>query len=468
MRALAIRAPRSLTARVLLVATTWAIVALIVIAFTILQLYRQSAESAFVELLRAQLYNVIDSISVSANGSLVGAPQLGDLRFTQPQSGWYWIVEPLGDFTAAPIISISLGVGSVAFVPVGEVAFDARYQRAYPSSDSFGNAVFVVETEVELDEEGRAARFRIVGNRDATEADIARFSRQLVISLVLFGIGSLLVNAGAILFGLKPLDAARRALERIRAGESTRLEGEFPREIAPLAEEVNALIESNRRIVERARMQVGNLAHSLKTPIAVLLNEARRMTPEHRDLVETQAGAMQAQVQTYLDRARIVAERGSILTRTEPRPVLQRLVRVMARLNPDLDFSLNIETDAMLAVESQDLEEIVGNLLENAAKFATKSVRVVVAGQTLGRADTGSESNDSPQITIAIEDDGPGLDEAQIAEALKRGRRLDETKPGTGLGLSIVREITGEYDGMLSLSRGAGGGLKAMVTLPAV
>jgi len=232
-----------------------------------------------------------------------------------------------------------------------------------------------------------------------------------------------------------------------------------------LAHEINALIESNRRIVERARMQVGNLAHSLKTPIAVLLNEARTLDNQHGDLLRSQVDAMQAQVQSYLSRARIAAQRGSILARAEAEPALERLIRVMRRLNPDKAFELDLhQPGTLLAMEQQDLEEVVGNLLENAARFADK--RIVV------RMTTGSHPSSDPDITrrawieLTVEDDGPGLEPDQITEALKRGRRLDESRPGTGLGLSIVSEVVSEYHGKFTLSRSELGGLKATLLLP--
>ncbi|MDO9417989.1 ATP-binding protein [Pararhizobium sp.] len=459
-------ATRSLTARVLLLATIWAVVALIVIALVISELYRQGSERGFQDLLRAQLYNVINSISVNDQGKLAGSPQLGDLSFSQPQTGWYWIVEPIGKFDTPPLYSTSLGAGKLPIPSPEQAPFNARYERFYTARDSFKNDVEVAETEVVLDVKGSTARFRVAGNRNELERDIENFTQSLYIALAVFGVGSVGVNALAILFGLKPLDRARRALEKIRGGESERLDGEFPREIQPLATEVNALIDSNRRIIERARMQVGNLAHSLKTPIAVLLNEARVLDKPHGDLVKTQAEAMQMQVQSYLNRARIAAQRDSVLARAEVEPLLERLIRVMRRLNPDKDFKLDIAPGLVLAMEQQDVEETVGNLLENAARFAARNVRLRAALAAEG--EQGSDPARQQWIVIRIEDDGPGLEPDQILEAMKRGKRLDESAPGTGLGLSIVSEITGEYQGTLSLSRAQSGGLAARLVLPGV
>ncbi len=459
---------RSLTARVLMLATLWSALALVVIALVISTLYRQSAERAFTDLLRAQLYNVINSVTIDPDNNLVGNPQLGDLRYSQPQTGWYWIIEPLGTFAAGALSSPSLGVSKIAVPSILAVPFNNRYERFYPVTDAFGNNVLVAETEVVLDSEGRAARFRVAGNLDAMEDDIRLFDRSLYISLAVFGVGSLVVNGGAILFGLRPLDRARRALEKIRRGEAERLEGEFPREVMPMVNEINALIESNRRIVDRARMQVGNLAHSLKTPLAVLLNEARMLGEAHRELVTSQTEAMQAQVQSYLNRARIAAQRESVLVRTEAEPVLERLVRVMRRLNPDTRFDLKVAPAAVLAMEQQDVEETVGNLLENAARFCRTGVWITVRPTTDKRTHENAEGGRRTWLEVAIEDDGPGLDSDQVNEAMKRGRRLDESRPGAGLGLSIVSEIAAEYQGSFELERGRMGGLRATLLLPSV
>ncbi|MCX8998451.1 HAMP domain-containing histidine kinase [Rhizobiaceae bacterium BDR2-2] len=456
----------SLTARVLLLATLWSALALVGISFAISKLYRESTERGFNDILRAQLYNVINAISINDQQAITGTPQLGDLRFSQPGSGWYWVVEPLGNFSTPALVSSSLGVSGLAVPSVLEAPFDRRYERFYALRDSSGNRVQVAETEVILDGEGRAARFRVTGNLAVVEEQIADFSRSLHVALAVFGFGSLLLNGLAILYGLKPLDRARAALGKVRNGEAERLEGDFPREIQPLANEMNALIDSNRRLVERARMQVGNLAHSLKTPIAVLLNEATLIEKQQGDVVRAQAEAMQAQVQTYLHRARIAAQRESVLARTEVDPVIERLVRVMRRLNPDTHFELAIaQSGLMLAMEQQDVEEVVGNLIENAARYAVR--RVDISAEPV-EAEEGDGQGKRHWIELLVEDDGPGLDSGQIEKALKRGTRLDESKPGTGLGLSIVREIAGEYHGTLTLSRGDGGGLKARLLLPAV
>ena len=459
------RQPRSLAARVLVIASAWAVIALFVIGILILTLYRNGTERGFRDLLRAQLYNVINSVSLDENGRLEGTPQLGDLRFSQPGSGWYWIVDIVGDNPPDKLASVSLGDRTLAIPSTDVAPFNERYERIYAAQDSTGQEELVAETEVLLGDNGEIARFRVAGAMADLNADVSAFSRQLILFLVIFGLGSLLVNAIAILFGLRPLDRIRRSLEEIRAGKTESLEGSFPREIAPLTGEVNALIENNRRIIERARMQVGNLAHSLKTPIAVLLNESRAMEPDQARLVHEQATAMQNQVQHYLDRARIAAQQNSVLVRTDTEKTLQRLMRVMERLNPDTEFELHLpDNPPNLAMEQHDVEEILGNMLENAGKWAAGKVRVRVVVDRSVPDVAGSESRSS--LAISVEDDGPGMDDDQLAEAVKRGRRLDESKPGTGLGLSIIKEISEEYKGSVKLGRSELGGLRVTVHLP--
>ncbi|WP_292248272.1 ATP-binding protein, partial [Mesorhizobium sp.] len=232
-------------------------------------------------------------------------------------------------------------------------------------------------------------------------------------------------------------------------------DGRFPAEIEPLANETNALIENNKRIVERSRTQVGNLAHSLKTPLAVLLNEGRALGGAKGQLIAEQAASMQKQVDHYLQRARVAAQRDSVVYRTPVTPLVQRMVRVLQKLKPEIKLTLSLPAaEIIFGGEREDLEELLGNLLDNALKWAKGAVAVSVApvpGVGL--------------FEISIEDDGPGIPEDKAREALKRGRRLDETKPGTGLGLAIVADLVNEYGGVLALERSAIGGLKAVVRL---
>jgi len=452
--------PRSLAFRVIAFSTIWAVVALIVIYTVIATLYRQTSERGFESLLSAHLFNLIGSVGVSEPGVLTGGPDLGDLRFSEPNSGWYWAVEPVSQGLSGSLRSLSM-TEVLPSPSTTEVPFNSSFQRNYRMDGIAGEEIEVLESEFVLDAKNRIARFRVMGNRTELENEIGIFDRRLLTYLSLFGFGMIAINAIAILLGLRPLNRVSAALAMVREGTAQRLDGRFPAEIEPLANETNALIDNNKRIVERSRTQVGNLAHSLKTPLAVLLNEGRALGGVKGKLITDQASAMQSQVEHYLQRARVAAQRDSVVYRTPVAPVLQRMVRVMGKLNPDTELALVLPSDDILfGGEREDLEEVVGNLLENAMKWAKGNVRVSSA--------PASQQSGPGVFSIMIEDDGPGIPEEKAREALKRGRRLDETKPGTGLGLAIVADLVNEYGGKLMLERSSLGGLNAIVHLRSV
>ena len=452
--------PRRLTFRVVLFSSVWAIIALVVIATVISTLFRQVSERGFDNVLSAHLFNLIASVSATEDGRLVGSPNLGDLRFSEPLSGWYWSVEPISTALRNQLRSSSL-VMPVRSPSTADVQFDRNFQRSYVEEGPGGEQIEVLEAEVVLDQLDRIARFRVMGNRSELEREISDFAGRLYAYLGIFGLGMIAINVFAILIALRPLGSIRSALANIRAGTAERLSGPFPAEIAPLAEETNALIESNRRIIERARTQVGNLAHSLKTPLAVLMNEGRALGGEQGALITGHTEAMQKQIDHYLQRARAAAQRSTLAARSPVNQTLARMARVAEKLNPDKKLQTTMpDTEVVFAGEREDLEEIIGNLLENAMKWADRNV--VLSLQPLRPADSRGLG-----FRVLIEDDGPGIPEDQARQALKRGRRLDESKPGTGLGLAIAADLVKEYGGTLALERSRLGGLRAEVVLPA-
>ena len=265
-------------------------------------------------------------------------------------------------------------------------------------------------------------------------------------------------------YGLKPMNALRAELNAIREGRADRLVGGYPEEIEPVARELNLLIEANAAIVDRSRTQVGNLAHALKTPLSVLTNEANIHKGQLAAKILEQAGVMRDQVSLYLDRARRAARAHSLGSATQVGAVVDAIVRTLLRIHHDKGIKVDVAcpTSARFLGEQQDLEEMIGNLLDNAFKWASRSIAVNVAQQQT--AGDGTRA----WIELSVEDDGPGLPADRRGEALKRGRRLDETKPGSGLGLSIVSETASMYNGRIRLDASSLGGLKAVLSLPAV
>jgi signal transduction histidine kinase len=277
-------------------------------------------------------------------------------------------------------------------------------------------------------------------------------------------VGLLLTTMFQVRFGLAPLARISQGLAAIRSGTAERLEGEFPVEIAPLARETNALLESNREIVDRARTHVGNLAHALKTPLSVIVNEA---TARGQDplaaKVREQAGLMCDQITRHLERARIAARATMIGTATEVPPVVTALARTMEKIHRDRDVAIDIDAlrPARFRGERQDLEEMVGNLVDNACKWA--NARVAIEGVP----EPAVPPTVVPRLRVIVDDDGPGLSPAERAQVAQRGERLDESKPGSGLGLSIVVELAQLYGGKLILGTAPIGGLRAELVLPA-
>jgi signal transduction histidine kinase len=262
-------------------------------------------------------------------------------------------------------------------------------------------------------------------------------------------------------FGLAPLKRITDSLDAIRSGSAERLAGEFPEEIAPLARETNALIETNKEIVERARTHVGNLAHALKTPLSEMVNEAsaRPRDPLAEKVLE-QADIMRDQVARHLERARLAARLTVVGSLTEVSPVITALARTMEKIHRDRGIAIEVRADeqARFRGERQDLEEMIGNLVDNACKWATSRVAIEVV----------RESRDDAQVVrIVVDDDGRGLSPSERERVAQRGSRLDETKPGSGLGLSIVVELAGLYGGRLNLGTAPLGGLRAELVLPA-
>ncbi|MEW6018345.1 MAG: sensor histidine kinase, partial [Pseudomonadota bacterium] len=278
--------------------------------------------------------------------------------------------------------------------------------------------------------------------------------------IVLLGVGLVGAVVFQVRFGLRPLFALRREVASVRRGKAERILGTYPVELEPLAQELNALVSHNQDVVERQRTHVGNLAHALKTPLSVMLTEARQ-TPATtegplREVVERQAEVMRQQVDHHLRRARAAARTPGRGERTEVADVLDELARTLSRIFEDkgVDIDWDAEDALYFQGERQDLLEMAGNAMENAAKWCRGRVRV--------RA----EPLNGERLRLTIEDDGPGLPAERHAEVLRRGARLDESAPGSGLGLSIVDELARAYGGDLRLDAARLGGLAVVLELP--
>lgn len=452
----------SLAFRLLASSAAWSILALVVVGIVLTSLFRVSVERAFDARLEDNLTALLASVEFR-DGGLVETEVLGDARYRRPFDGWYWQVRPVDTATTAERRSQSL---QDEWLPLpqdllAQTTMD-RESRFYMSGP-FGRSLRVIEVKTRVPGSAALLSFAISGDSDELETQIDAFNRTVVIALSVLAAGLVAATFLQVRFGLVPLRRLTSELVAIRTGEADLLGEAYPDEIRPVAVELNALLTTNADVVERARTQVGNLAHALKTPLSVITNEADTHDDEFALKVAEQAGVMRDQIELYLDRARRAARAHALGSLTDVRTTLEGLVRTLDRINADraITTELRCAADLRFLGEQQDLEEMVGNLLDNAYKWARARISIRVEAAALP-ADTGRA-----RMVLVVEDDGPGLPQDRREIALQRGRRLDETKPGSGLGLSIVAETAAMYNGSIALDRSPRGGLKVMLTLPA-
>jgi len=460
----------SVALRTGLLSTLWMGAVLVMLVMIAAFFYRDANERNFERLLNAHLYSLIGAVSLSAEGRLQGAPELGDIRYNDPDSGWYWEVSLLNGQETSILKSPSLLGRNIASPPESELGFDANFIRTYRGTGLADEEIVIVESDIVLamqnqeNTQNHLARFRIMGNEAELRNRLDEFWAAMRGYLAAFIVLSALINALMIVLGMKPLSKIKRALGAVRGGKAEHIDLDLPLEIQPMAREMNALLDNQRHMIERFRTQLGNLAHAMKTPLAIIINEVAQQTGKREEsrncLILEQAKLMQAQIQHHLQRAQMAAGRGSLGVYTEIEPVIERLLRVIGKLFPDKKIKTEIEDEQLIfSGSAQDLEEIIGNLLENAGKWAYSTIRMRIGKSKSTPGQTAS-------LQLVIEDDGVGLSEAKMPEALRRGRRLDESVPGSGLGLSIVADLVHEYGGTFQLSRSSLGGLCATITLP--
>ncbi len=472
-------ARNSIQFRLIAAAAIWTLAALAAAGFLLSNVFRDSAERGLDARLKADLENLIAAAEPAVDGTLIVVNNFADPRHDTAFSGWYWQVrdnpafevasEGAGEQPRTFLTSRSLWDQTLMIVPVAD-APQGTIRAGYVGGPEAQELRFI-ERDISFPDltasgtGGEAATgaprgrkhylFTVAADRSATDTEIARFNATLWTGLGVLGFGLVLATLLQVRIGLQPLRRMRDALSQIRSGRTQRLEGEFGAEINPLATELNALVEHNAEIVARARTHVGNLAHALKTPLTILANEAQGHEGALADMVSRQTTAMRRYVDHHLARARAAATAETIGSRTEVEPALDDLVRTLARIHGrrGIDFEATVTGALAFRGERQDFEELAGNLLDNAGKWAVSEVRANAVAR-------------GGRLIVTVEDDGPGLTPEQCARVLEKRERLDESVPGTGLGLGIVRDIARIYGGDLSLSRSELGGLQAELNLP--
>jgi signal transduction histidine kinase len=465
----------SLATRLFVSATLWVVVILLLTGIVLSSVYRQASERAFDRRLNLYLRTLVADVATPDEPLDQQFQSLGEPLFELPLSGWYWQVTRTDGDKPEVRSSRSLWDKKLPKLEDHGVELTAAGIRIGYVDGPEGQTLRMVERPVDLGIDGK---FLVMVAGDASEIfeETRAFDYYLGGTFAALSIVLVLTTIFQVRFGLAPLKRISDSIADIRSGRAERLEGDFPVEIAPLARETNALIDANREIVERARTHVGNLAHAIKTPLSVMVNEAtaRSADPFAAKVLE-QTDVMRDQVAHHLERARIAARLTVIATVTEVAPAIEALRRTMEKIHRDRGITIEVEADAAAKFrgERQDLEEMVGNLVDNACKWARTKVFVealIEQGATArgGAVRTGAAAEDGPKLRIIVDDDGRGLSEAERAQVSRRGQRLDESKPGSGLGLSIVIDLAALYGGSLTLGTAPIGGLRAELVLPGV
>ena len=440
----------SLTRRMLAVAALWIITLLLIGGFALDRALTSSIARNFDGQLNYALTAMIAAGEIGPEGEVRFTRALVDQRFDQPYSGLYYQVS--GGRTD-PFRSRSLW--DRALKP--DLAAPSLGIHAYTSLEFPNEPLRIVERDAVLPGSPVSWRFQVAQSTFQLEQQVAELRKTLTWSLSILGLGLFTLAGLQAAYGLWPLRRISRSIVAIRSGRATRVPTDFPPEIAPLVIELNGLLEHNETQAEEARTHAGNLAHALKTPMSVLANEARVEAPDLSQAVLRETATMKRHVDHHLARARAIGRRGASSARAELWPSLEALRRTIERIHGDRGVVIDIAGDKQLCVrgERQDLEEMLGNLLDNAAKYGGGRVFV-----TVGRGED--------QVDIIVEDDGPGIPAKERARLFERGARLDTNQPGTGLGLAIVRDVAEIYGGSVELGESEDlGGLCVTLRLPA-
>ncbi len=439
----------SLSRRMMLIAAGWILVLLTAGGFALDRALTNLVENNFDEQLEIVQTALIGTAEIGLDGEVRNYRPLGDQRFLEPNSGLYWQISGEGH---EPYPSRSLWDRSL------EVQGDhTDTEPHFYDSDQFtGEPLRIVERTITLPDSDTEWTFTVASAREELDFQLTRIRSILIWSFAVLGLGLFVMAALQTFYGLRPLRRVRMAIQRIRTTGTNRVTDPLPREVQPLVEELNMLLEHSEKQAEEARTHAGNLAHALKTPLTVLTNAATAQDPNLSGLVFRETRVMQRHVDHHLARARAVGRRATGLSRAGVWPSAESVLRAVTRIYEHTRFDLDGKRDAQVAIERQDLDEILGNLIENAAKYGGGSVFVTVDAEP-----------DSPNCIIWVEDDGMGIPEDKRTEIFDRGARLDTGKPGTGLGLAIVRDVAAIYGGDVELDESEDlGGLLVKLSLP--
>lgn len=420
--------------------------------------FRETAETAMQQRMQGQIYALIAASDVLENGMLVMPEVLPEARFSTASSGLYaQVMANPGTIQWRSHSSVGLDIPYITGLGRGV----GQFQRVTTLSGidlytySFGLAW-------EMKDRVSSFTYSVAESLDSYKAQVRRFRRSLGGWLAGLALVLLAVQAVILRWGLSPLRRVEDDLTAIENGKATHLDGVYPKELQGLTNNLNALIRSEREHLDRYRHSLSDLAHSLKTPLAVVRAETEKaVIPDGpRQLLSEQVERMRQIVDYQLQRASTSGR----LTLTTPVPVaesVQRVINTVVKVYADktVDWKNEVPKDLLFPGDKDDLLEILGNLIENAFKWCHSRVTVTGERRSQGRSTV-------RDLVVVIEDDGPGIPDDKIRAVLQRGVRADERVDGQGIGLAVVREIIQVYHGRLELLHSKMGGAKVVVSLP--
>lgn len=462
--------PRALRTQLLLGTLAWVALAIAVAGWGLRNLFEEHITQQLQDQLVRQLDQLSAAVNLNAQQQVEVPPLSGDTRLDTPFSGLYWQIDQLGG-TAPGSAEVQAGIArsrslwdQVLELPAAVPRPSARKPgySVLQLHDSQQHALLAVTRPLQLpDAEAPLLRLTVAADQALVSEPLQRFTTMLLVALGTLAAGLLLAAAVQLHLAWRPLERLRQRLAQVRTGEAAQLDGAFPAELQPLVNEFNHVLAANADIVQRARTQAGNLAHAVHTPLSILGNAAAQDASPLAQLVREQVATATRQVDYHLARARAASAVRATGLRTPVLAPLQGLLRTMERLHAprELRFTLQGESTDMADMafrgEEQDLFEMLGNLLDNAGKWARSQVVLTVAQQ-------------ADRLCLTVDDDGPGIPDAGLrARIFERGERLDEQRPGAGLGLDIVRELVHTYGGSIEALPSPLGGLRLQLYLPA-
>ena len=444
----------SLAVRLFFSATVWIILTLLAAGLLLSDLNKKSNFAAFDDRLNLLLETLIGASRVDSSDSITVVSSIGDPRFFQPYSGWYWQVN-----NGAKTISRSRSMWDQVFTSDKRlIGGRSQFIDSVNLNNSESRVIekkklHIVERQISFPGITNPILFLVSGDTEEYMQNVKKFNDTLLVTLVVLGVGLMIAVFLQVNYGLLPLNKIKQALFKIRNGDKKKLEAQYPLEVQPLATEINELLEHNEKIVERAKTHVGNLAHVLKTPLAVISNE---ISNKHNNVLKTQIILMQKHIDRYLKKAHLQALGKSAKSKIAFMEFIKKMINIFNKIYPDIKFDFPESFEEFYVFGSlEDMEEVIGNILENGCKFGKKKIKISVIKISDG------------EIKIEISDDGPGLPPKKMNEVFARGFRLDEQTPGTGLGLNIVKDIIEVYKGKVWLEKSRDlGGLQVNIRLP--